>query len=481
MRILRQSIFKPTLGLRIALAMIGSLIAVQSQAFFQIWVFSNPEIRMVGTRWLANAVNEEARSVFSMPADARERMLSYRPTEAILHVEWSNAKPTPEGSNRNDPIVARLAATLKSLADPDIKSFDIEVVNLSYTFPNRAMRVVIEPASVADDLGKSPILPDQADILIPANIRLTVQGPDDTWLTVSTIGFRDTGFNLRPPLTPLIAGGIIITLFSILTARWIVAPLDQLVVAANRIGNARDIVSVPHKGLAEFTAVAKAFEEMQQRLRRFVGDRTQMLAAISHDLRSSLTRLRLAAEDFQDDRARLALIAEIAEMNAMLESTLAFAGTEGQIVPSHRIDIAAMLISLVDDAADTGRACTYAGPDHAEIMGHPVSLKRAFFNLIDNAIKYGRQADVTVEVDPQSIRVSIRDTGPGIAADRIAEAFTPFRRLDPSRNGSIPGAGLGLTIARDVVQSHGGDITLKTARSGGLEVVVVLPRAANLS
>ena len=163
-------------------------------------------------------------------------------------------------------------------------------------------------------------------------------------------------------------------------------------------------------------------------------------------------------------------------MQSMLESTLAFATGEASLAPSQPLDVAALLISLVDGAADLGRPCDYRGPDHCETVGHPVSLKRAFSNLIDNAVKYGGAAHVSLTDGPTSLRVTIVDDGTGIPPALMEEAFLPFRRLDPSRSGELRGAGLGLTIARDAVHSHGGAIRLGNGARSGLVVTVELPK-----
>ena len=271
-----------------------------------------------------------------------------------------------------------------------------------------------------------------------------------------------------------LAAPLIIAVISTLLARRIVAPLDRLVEAADRIGKTRDFVAVPDRGLHEFGVVARAFEDMQHRLLPFVKERTQMLAAISHDLRSSLTRMRISAEQFDTDDDRNAIMPEIADMTAMVDTTLAFASRETSEAATQRLDLAALLISLVDEAADKGTDCSYAGPDHLEIVGRPVPLKRAFWNLIDNAVKYGDVARVVLAERPEHIEVTISDHGPGIPENRIEEAMAPFRRLDQARSAETPGTGLGLAIVRDVIVSHGGSISFKTQADRGLVVTILL-------
>jgi signal transduction histidine kinase len=465
-------LWKPSLSRRIALTLVLSLIAIQLQAVVQIGWLSRPEFRFIGTRWLAERTNTLVREVFAVTPDKRHALLGSRAKELSFKLDWSTAPPREETRPAG---VTQLRATLEDVLGTEARAVRIFGATINYRFPINRIDVTIDPAQFNRPVSVRPVGADEPDIAIPAGMRIAIQGRDGTWLSIEPIGVTDAAIGATLPWTPFIGGGLIIALVSTLTARRLVAPLDRLVVAAERIGTAREPVKVDTKGLHEFAAVAQAFETMQQRLLRFVDDRTQMLAAISHDLRSALTRLQLAAEQSADAPARAALTAEIDEMQSMVEATLAFATGEARLAPNQPTDIASLLISLTDEASDAGHRCQYRGPDHIESTAHPVSLKRAFRNLIDNAIKYGKQADVSLAVEAIQLTVTIEDIGPGIPPDSQEEVFTPFRRLDPARGHAIPGTGLGLTIARDVVQSHGGTITLANRPDGGLCVTVVLP------
>lgn len=467
---------RPSLSRRIAAAMFLSLIAIQAQAFLQIRYLSDPELRLVGTRWLAVTTADVARGTFARPAAGRAAFAASRSDPATLAVTWAPSLARAEPDDSAGPIAARLRATLESVFGAEAASIRIAASAVAYRFPTRSFRLVVVASADNDPVKAEPIRPGEPDVLIPAGVRIDVQGRDGSWLTVEPIGTADSAFGASLPYVPLLIGGLIVALVSTLTARHLLAPLDALVAAANRVGASREPVTIPRTGLHEFAAVAQAFEDMQQRLMRFVDDRTQMLAAMSHDLRSALTRLRLATEDVPEAGPRAALAAEIEDMQAMVEQTLAFASGEARAVPDQRVDLASMLISLVDEAADTGEPCSYEGPDHAEIMGHPVALKRAFRNLIDNALKYGGAARVIVSVEVGRLTVDIEDDGPGIPADRLEEAFAPFRRLDPARTAA--GVGLGLTIARDVVLAHGGTISAEGGQGDRFKLRVALPRAS---
>ena len=467
---------RPTLSRRIAIAMVLSLVAVQSQAFLQIRFLSEPEVRLVGTRWLAHTIADAAVEAFALPPERRGSWAAGRADSDLIRWRWSPTLDTDEPDDSSTPLSARLSATLRQQLGGAAQAIRIGASTISYRFPTRPFRVTIVPQAAAASFGTDPIGHAEPDVLMLAGVRVHVQGRDGSWLSVEPVGTTDAAFGSSLPYVPLLFGGLIIALVSTLTARRMMAPLDRLVSAADSIGTTRGFVPVSAAGLNEFAAVARSFENMQRRLLLFVEERTQMLAAISHDLRSSLTRLRLLIEDHSGGTEQAQIMAEIDDMQEMLESTLAFATGEAQLAPSQQTDAAALLISLVDETSDAGDACVYSGPDHAETRAHPVSLKRALRNIIDNAIKYGGTARVRLDAGEAELRIVVEDDGPGIPPERAEEAFAPFRRLDAARTG--PGAGLGLTIARDVVLSHGGTIALGRAPSGGLAVTVTLARAA---
>jgi signal transduction histidine kinase len=450
-----------------------SLVAVQGQALLQIRYFSEPEFRLTGTRWLAEATATAANEVFALPPAQRSRYLASRVDAAILRIGWQSGSTPFDDHGASSPIAARLHATIAQLLGDKVRHIAISASAVSYRPPIKELKLIVSPDSVLATLGSLPVSQNEPDVLIPAGIKIAVQGADDSWLTVEPIGTGDSALSWTLPYLPLLIGGLIIALISMITARYLMEPLNNLVVVANRVGTSRELVPVPKQRILEFAAIADAFEEMQRRLLRFVEDRTHMLAAISHDLRSSLTRLRLTTENVQSENERTALVREIEDMEAMVDSTIAFASGEARALPDQRVDLAAILISIVDEASDAGHACYYSGPDHASILASPVALKRAFRNLMDNAVKYGHEAHVVLTVDSERVSVTISDKGIGISPDRLDEAFAPFRRLDPARTDS--GAGLGLTIARDVVQSHGGTIHLSNIVGSGLRVRVDLP------
>ncbi|MEH0073909.1 ATP-binding protein [Pannonibacter sp. Pt2] len=263
------------------------------------------------------------------------------------------------------------------------------------------------------------------------------------------------------------------------TIRQISRPLRQLADAADRLGRGEDVPPVPEAGPRELRSTISAFNAMQDRLSRFVADRTRMLAAISHDLRTPITSLRLRAEFIDDDENREKMISTLDEMAAMTEATLAFARDEAVSEPREAVDLTAVLESLAGDQSDMGHdvRLVETGTDAAPVTlpCRPMALKRALRNLIENAVRYGGAARISVETGQREVIIRVDDDGPGIPEERMGDVFEPFVRLETSRSGETGGIGLGLAIARSLIHAHGGTITLANRPEGGLTATVTLP------
>jgi signal transduction histidine kinase len=201
-----------------------------------------------------------------------------------------------------------------------------------------------------------------------------------------------------------------------------------------------------------------------------------MLAAISHDLRTPLTSLRLRAEFVTDEETREKLLGTIEEMQAMTEATLVFAREEATGEPTRTVDLAALLESLCADLADLGWSVSFAEAEPMAYRCRADALRRALRNLIENAVRYGGQARVALGASADGIEITIDDDGPGIPPQDLERVFQPFVRLELSRNRSTGGVGLGLAIARGIIRAHGGDILLAN-RPHGLRALLRLPRA----
>lgn len=256
-------------------------------------------------------------------------------------------------------------------------------------------------------------------------------------------------------------------------------PITQLAAAAEALGRNVNAPPLPETGPTETAQAAHAFNTMASRIRRFVDDRTQMLAAIGHDLRTPITRLRLRAEFLDDDEQRRKMLRDLAEMEAMIDATLAFARDDAAREPQVAFDLAALCQTVLDEASDAAPEAeiAYDGPDRLPATGRPAALKRALANLVGNALAYGGAARVALEADAAQLRVRVEDDGPGIPPDQLEAVFQPFRRLEGSRNRETGGTGLGLTIARNILRAHGGDVVLANRPGGGLAAVAMLPVA----
>jgi len=252
------------------------------------------------------------------------------------------------------------------------------------------------------------------------------------------------------------------------------APLRRLAEAADRYGRDHPVI-LPERGPREIVQAERAFNAMQRRIQRLIADRTQALAAVSHDLRTPIARLRLRCGLMADDSVRADCERDLAEMEAMVEATLAYLRGDDDIEPPRLTDIAATLATLVDDAVDAGHQATLTGPTHAAVMLRSVSMKRALANLVDNAVGYGGCARVALEQTPSDLWITIDDDGPGIPDADMPHVFEPFHRLDASRNRGTGGVGLGLTIARQVIEREGGSLHLFNRLGGGLRAEIRLP------
>jgi signal transduction histidine kinase len=309
----------------------------------------------------------------------------------------------------------------------------------------------------------------------PMGLRISVSLPGDNWLNVATlVPARDPAWRF-PTHFSLIATALVLALILVFMVRRVTRPMARLAAAADRLGRGEALDPVPEKGPADVLAAITAFNRMSERLERFVRDRTHLVAAISHDLRTPITSLRLRAEMIEDRETRDKIIETLEEMQALAEATLAFAKEEATPEDTRTVDLAALLDSLCQDFADMGRDASLAEGPRIALACRPLGLRRAFRNLIENAMTYGGTARVSLARDGTEIAIRIDDDGPGIPEERMEQVFEPFHRLEESRSRETGGIGLGLAIARSIVRGHGGDIRLANREGGGLRVTVRLP------
>jgi signal transduction histidine kinase len=260
-----------------------------------------------------------------------------------------------------------------------------------------------------------------------------------------------------------------------LVARMTTRPLKQLAQAAKDLGNDINHPPLALTGASEIRQASAAFNAMQARIRKYIMQRTQMLAAITHDLQTPLTRMRLRLEKVSDAELQERLIGDLSAMQAMVREGLDLARSMDTSETMQPLDLDSLLDSVCADASDASQAVTLRGSANMALLGRPMDLRRCLVNLIDNAVKYGREAQVTVDRMGGAARIRIRDQGPGIADAEQARVFEPFYRVESSRSRESGGTGLGLTIARNIAEQHGGSIALANHPEGGLEVTLMLP------
>ena len=309
------------------------------------------------------------------------------------------------------------------------------------------------------------------------SLAVAVPLTDGDWLNFVTALPEAGAAPSRQLLISMALMAVIILGVSVWAVRRVTAPLSSLAAAAERLGGDLNAPPVPEAGSTETQRASRAFNIMQARLRGLIENRTRMLAAISHDLRTPLTLLRLRAENVGDVAERDKMMATIAEMDAMIGSTLQFARDEAAMEARRSTDLTALVQSVVDDMADAGLPVAMIPAAPVVCDCRPGALRRALRNLLDNAIKYGKTARARIRATPAAIEIVVDDDGPGIPADDLARVFEPFYRVEESRSRETGGVGLGLAIARSIVDAQGGALTLANRPEGGLRATLTLPRS----
>jgi len=301
----------------------------------------------------------------------------------------------------------------------------------------------------------------------------------DVWLEAMIGGVMPPPWFVFDNLLRVLASGLVIAVIAFFLARRISRSWDVLTRAADRVGRGDYPEPVPETGPIEIRRATKAFNRMTARLKRFVEDRTRMLAAISHDLRTPITSLRLRAEFVEDPENRARIIETLDEMEQMVEAAMTFAREETANEETRKIDLTALVESAVEDLTETGRPITFIGEGDPRVYPcRPLSIKRAFGNLVANALNFGDTVEVVVrDADDGGLWIEIADDGPGIPVEQREQVFEPFFRIEESRNRDTGGIGLGMAIARTAIRAHGGEIYLEESQKGGLLARIYLPPA----
>jgi signal transduction histidine kinase len=310
--------------------------------------------------------------------------------------------------------------------------------------------------------------PDGVSLLVQVRLR------DGTWATFDTQVTQESSLPWRVLLTLAILLAAVL-LVSFIVVRWVTRPLQLLATAADELGRDINRPPLPEGGPVEVSRAARAFNTMQSGLARFIDERTRMLTAMSHDLKTPLTRLRLRAELLEDATLREKFETDLLEMESMVTQTLEFMRGLGNREPVQIVDIMGLLDNIRSDSEAMGRTVTVAGVTTRPWKGAPRLLKRCISNLVDNAVLYGKRAEISVEEGPDLLTIRVRDHGPGIPESEIEKVFESFYRIEGSRSRETGGTGLGLSIARNIARAFGGDVRLRNAEGQGLEAILTLP------
>lgn len=306
--------------------------------------------------------------------------------------------------------------------------------------------------------------------------RIAIGLPDGQFVAARLTLMAPSPF-LGPMTLTLIAIAFSVPLLSLWAALGLTGPLRRFALAAENFNPSEEIARIPEHGPREIRVTARALNEMRERIKALIDDRTRMLAAVSHDLRTPITRLRLQCEFVDDEATRHKIRGELQHMETMVESVLHFLRTGNARSQAVALDLATSLQAISDQFADAGHDVSYHGPDHAAIRANPEELHRAFTNLIDNAVRHADKVDIRLALTAPTVTVTIEDDGPGIPDDSKQAMFEPFVRGDAARgmNDKI-GFGLGLSIARTVIETHRGSLTLLDRQPHGLTAQVILPQ-----
>jgi len=418
----------------------------------------NSALTFSGGEHIGERIATIDRIIRSAPPPQRQRLIEVA-DEARLHITL-----TPQSGIEDQPVGDRPRNGLQDVLRTHLSTQGKKDVRLRYTTMPVADLIHADPGAQTED----PAMVEAMLISMPL--------PDKTWLNFAArIETPEPLWSLRFVLSMAVML-LAVTILSALVVHHLTNPLAVFAAAAQRLGV--DVRAPPLKenGPAEVRQAARAFNDMQNRIRRFVEDRTQMIAAISHDLGTPITRMRLRSEFVEDPEQREKMLADLDDMEKMVFSVLSFARDEAAQEPQKSVDLRTLLQRVSDDAGDAGHMVAFeAGNDAVPYNCRPVAMRRAIGNLIDNAAAYGQRARLSLDGDEKYLAITIDDDGPGINPDHREEVFKPFHRLEGSRNRETGGTGLGMTVARTIIRAHGGDVTLENRPEGGLRVKVLLP------
>jgi signal transduction histidine kinase len=443
--IARRFAVTEVLAVAVTLALVGLF-----RTFGGVW--SHEPLERSG---LLSEAADIVRVIEAAPPPMRQALAAAAATD-VFHADWYAASSRASAS---------LQAAPRGEDENTQKTISAHVQRAAVVLrPDRTRSV---PQGIAYDRSR-PLVP----------YMLAVQLNDGSWLVFSVM-IRTWGIPWADRwVVWLCFLAISISIVTAFAARQFSKPIERLAAAVRQFGLNPQAPPIAETGPNELQEVVRTFNAMQAQIQKFVAYRTMMLAAISHDLRTPLTRMRLRGEFIEDPEQQARLFRDVDEMQNMVDEALAFFRDDAICEETTSFDLPHVLLSIANDYADQDIDIGYAGPAHAVYRGRPFALKRAFTNLIDNAAKYAKNPEIELSREETTWVVAIRDRGPGIPPDALDNVFRPYYRIDKSRNRATGGVGLGLTVAQAIVQGHGGEIILKNRPEGGLEARIVLPVAA---
>jgi len=335
-------------------------------------------------------------------------------------------------------------------------------------YRDRVSRLAFDDIQQANDVG-----PDDEHYTV-APFKIAIPLPDGKWRYIQDHHWFPLDPWQQRALLTFTVTSLVILLAAYLFSRRLTSPFSQLAEGAERLGRDPRAPPLQVRGASEARVAARAFNDMQERLRRYVEDRTAMVGAIAHDLRTPLTRLRFRIEATPED-LRAKMSADLDEMEAMISATLSFVRDASEAAQRTKLELSSLLESLADEMHETKSDVVIERAERVVVEGDPIALKRLFSNLLENAVKYGARARVRVFAQGDAAIVEIDDDGPGVPKAEAERVFEPFYRREPSRNRNTGGIGLGLAVVRSIARAHGGDAELETRPGGGLTARVTLP------
>ena len=387
----------------------------------------------------------------------------------LLRCRVGEAPVVSSGAGTADRLIAQIRRILNADGDREIRAELTPVAINSHSMVASMPDTMLPMHQAMRELRTEPV-----------RLNLSIRLKDGRWLNVETMFHRPQVQWSAITVFSIVSMAVVVALIVLVLVRWIVKPMEALARGADRLGRGMETEPLPVSGPREVRKTVEAFNRMQARLTRFVHDRTRLLAALGHDLRSPLTAMRIRLELLEDSEDTRRLKAQVEDMHRMVDTTLAFARGVLDSEPAVEVNLSDLLRELVEDCQLNEATVSLAAPDTVMIEARPTSLRRALRNLIDNAIRYGNMAEIVLEHTNEETQIVISDHGPGIPEEQMTTIFEPYVRLEHSRSRDTGGVGLGLAITRSIVQAHGGKIVLSNRSEGGLTVCVHLPKSADL-